>query len=462
MPARLFIAAGLFLAIVPPVRADVTFTFEKVVDTDTVVPASSGNATGTFDWMRPPVMSGGNIVFHADVNDINNVIREGIYALIDGEFIVVADKNTPLYSADDYAMWNIYEQPFIEGNQVVFDTWGLTWDIEEEERLYQFDDGELTEIVSSQTPIPGGSGNFSIFGPPLLDNGCVYFRGFGLSGQQGFYRLCDSDLSMLVDRNTPNPSGSGTLSTMASLSVSEGNLAFVAKPSVSGAVYGIYSTIGGLLGLVADENTQVPGTNNTFTSGFASLSIDHELIIFNSSGGQQEGIYAFANNALVVIADRDTHIPGSFGEFQTFWEISQSSGAALFLAEGDFERDDGFYISRGGQILPVLLRDAVLDGRVLNGLGLDTQGLDGNQFAFLVGFTDESLAVYIGTIHVTCTPGDLDGDGQITHLDAPALIDVLLHPLFATFDETCAADVNEDGTIDGRDIQAFLDLLAPN
>lgn len=55
--------------------------------------------------------------------------------------------------------------------------------------------------------------------------------------------------------------------------------------------------------------------------------------------------------------------------------------------------------------------------------------------------------------------GDVNGDGVVTIDDVPPFVSVLLDPDAATPDEYCAADVNEDGAVNGLDTQAIADLL---
>jgi rubredoxin len=55
--------------------------------------------------------------------------------------------------------------------------------------------------------------------------------------------------------------------------------------------------------------------------------------------------------------------------------------------------------------------------------------------------------------------GDVQLDGVVDVSDAPALVRVMEAPAEATPYERFAADVNGDGKIDGRDIQAYINLL---
>jgi hypothetical protein len=59
------------------------------------------------------------------------------------------------------------------------------------------------------------------------------------------------------------------------------------------------------------------------------------------------------------------------------------------------------------------------------------------------------------TWHLTVGGGDLNQDGLVTMADLPALIAVLIGSNPGPGTNPAAADVNCDGVVDGRDIQAF-------
>ncbi|MBK8270869.1 MAG: hypothetical protein IPK83_22190 [Planctomycetes bacterium] len=60
-----------------------------------------------------------------------------------------------------------------------------------------------------------------------------------------------------------------------------------------------------------------------------------------------------------------------------------------------------------------------------------------------------------GTLQI----GDVDANGLVDVLDADSLTAFLLDDSGASGDQHCAADVNQDGSVDGRDVQAFVNLL---
>jgi|GEM_PF-753758 len=58
--------------------------------------------------------------------------------------------------------------------------------------------------------------------------------------------------------------------------------------------------------------------------------------------------------------------------------------------------------------------------------------------------------------------GDTNGDALVDLSDLPRFVSILINPEAATPEENCAADVNEDGNVDSRDVQNFINLvLAP-
>ena len=55
--------------------------------------------------------------------------------------------------------------------------------------------------------------------------------------------------------------------------------------------------------------------------------------------------------------------------------------------------------------------------------------------------------------------GDVSGDRNVDVDDTAAFIAVMLDPGAASADEFCAADVDEDGDVNGLDIQGFTNLM---
>jgi len=90
----------------------------------------------------------------------------------------------------------------------------------------------FTKIADSNTPLPGGMGNFAILDTtPSIEGGSVAFRNRDASGQEGIYIGDGNSLTVTVAPNTPIPGGSGNFFRFSSLSLNGGNVAFVGKDS---------------------------------------------------------------------------------------------------------------------------------------------------------------------------------------------------------------------------------------
>ena len=72
------------------------------------------------------------------------------------------------------------------------------------------------KLVDTNTPIPGGSGNFTGFVVPSLDDGTGAFVGDGLSGQIGIYTATPGGpITRVVDRSVSIPGGVGNFTNFA-------------------------------------------------------------------------------------------------------------------------------------------------------------------------------------------------------------------------------------------------------
>ena len=96
-------------------------------------------------------------------------------------------------------------------------------------------DFDYALIADENTPIPGGTGNFTSFGNPSLDGGNVAFQGFGTS-QIAIYTDIGG-LGVVADESTAIPGGTGNFAALFSPSLSEGNVAFSALGTGQSGIY---------------------------------------------------------------------------------------------------------------------------------------------------------------------------------------------------------------------------------
>jgi hypothetical protein len=153
---------------------------------------------------------------------------------------------------------------------------------------------------------------------------------------------------------------------------------------------GLYIGSGGPLTTVVDETTSPPGTSATFTN-LAQYSFDEGMVAFAGGGPGFFGIYLGGGGALTTVLDQSTPLPGG-GTFFSLGSLSISQGNVLFLADGEL------FFWESGSIQRVLGAGDLVDGRTVESLFLNAEGLDGRSFAVYVDFTDDSFALYRGEI----------------------------------------------------------------
>lgn len=98
--------------------------------------------------------------------------------------------------------------------------------------LYRYCDDALEPIlIANQTSIPKGSGCFTGFSDPLIDQGHVVFRGQGSVGQQGLYRLTPSGIQTIANSQMRIPGSLESFAEFKSFAVDGDDIAFLACDS---------------------------------------------------------------------------------------------------------------------------------------------------------------------------------------------------------------------------------------
>ncbi len=251
---------------------------------------------------------------------------------------------------------------------------------------------EFQKVVDTNTPIPGGIGNFAGFGFPALDNRNVAFQGEGpydeqqgIYTQAGIYIKVGDELRVVADRNTPTPGGSANFDNFY-VTLDKRNLAFLEQQ-------GIYANIDGKLKVIADHYTPIPGGTENF-NGLSAPSLDSGNVAFAGSGSfdeqqgiyNQAGIYIKAGDELRVVADRNTLIPGGTGNFIFFGNPSLDNGNVAFEGYGGSSfppSQQGIYIKVGNKLKLVADRDTSIPGGAGNFATLGYPSLDKGDIAFV-------------------------------------------------------------------------------
>ena len=276
-------------------------SLNKIADYNTPVPEGTGN----FVSFSSLAISGGNVAFGA-----GGAGQDGIYLFNGTSLTKVVDYNTPPWSGS----LPTFSAPVISSGNVAFRAGNA-----ELTGIYLFNGSTLNKVADTNTPIPGGSGNFTSFSAPAISGSIVVFRGSEYGGPIGIYLFNGTTLSKVADTsNTPIPGGSGNFTSFSAPAISDGNVAFWGAGTGES---GIYLFNGTTLSKVADTNTPIPSGSGNFT-GFFDPVIDDGKIVFGAAGAGQYGFY---------LATSQTHPVDFDGDRKTDITIYRSNNGAWYI-----------------------------------------------------------------------------------------------------------------------------------
>lgn len=229
--------------------------------------------------------------------------------------------------------------------------------------------GSLQVVADQNTPIPGSTGNFTNFRMPSLDKGNVVFVGDGAAGfggaapQQGIYTNVGGSLKVVADQNIPIPGGTGNFTNFANPLLDNGNVVFqgsdIFNRSLGVSQQGIYMTkVGGTLKVVADQNTAVPGgIGNFVTLGVPSFDKGNvaffggfDLVQIGPPGSfraTKSGIYANLGGSLMKIIDSNDSLDGKTIIYVDLGREALSGDQIVFRV-GFTDGSQGIYVTRLG------------------------------------------------------------------------------------------------------------------
>ncbi|MDF5733841.1 MAG: hypothetical protein PUP92_39190 [Rhizonema sp. PD38] len=387
-----------------------SFSFTKVVDTNTNIPGGTENF-GSFP--SAPSLENGITAFVGDRGVYNATpFKQGVYTTnLDGELKVVADSNTPI--PGDTGNFAFFNDPSLDNTRVAFRGFGVTVVPTggyryTQEGIYTNIGGSVNVVADRNTLIPGGTGNFAFFSVyPSINDGGVAFVGSGNNFTQGIYTNIDGELKVVADSNTQIPDGTGNFNdfdvSYGIPTLDNGSVAFVG--SGNSFQRGIYTILDGSLSVIADRNTSVPDSKENFSS-FDYPSLNNGSVAFVGSGNNfQRGVYTTLGGSLNVVADRNTPIPGGTGNFNNFGFVSLNDGNIAFTGSpiANFI-PTAIYTTLGGSLTKVIGNNDSFEGKTIRFLTFGSEGLSGNQIAFRAVFTDSSEGIYIATINPTSIP----------------------------------------------------------
>lgn len=309
-----------------------------VADMSSAIP----EGTGSFTNFGHPSLQGGHIAFTG--NGTGN--QQGIYTTVGG-LSRVADRTTPLPggSGTFVTLAGSGNKPSLDNQRVAFHGLGLGG----QQGIYT-DVAGLALIANTVTPNPGAGSNFSGFlGPVSLDGNDIAFVGLSGTSQDGVFAHLAGLLVRIAGRNTAIPGGTGNFSGFFQPIIDDGKVAF--RGSGSSGQTGIYVSDGTTLHPVVDQDTAIPGGPGHFNS-FSAFSYDAGSLTFLGSGDAgQSGIYADFGGGLEAVITTSMSLNGKSIQSLAYGSEGMSGTALSFIANFS---DGSFGIFRAEQLeMPV-------------------------------------------------------------------------------------------------------------
>jgi len=150
-------------------------------DTTTLDPDGSGTLLPEF---VPPAIDGANVSFRA--TDENGFA--GIYTSVGGVLETSVDETTIVPGGSGNLILDGYRPPALDGTRVAFQAHSEDGS---SVGIYVVEGGVARVVADLDTPIPGGTGNFTQFDTHVahisIDDGNVVFLGRGAGSQRGYY-----------------------------------------------------------------------------------------------------------------------------------------------------------------------------------------------------------------------------------------------------------------------------------
>ncbi len=320
MSQKTFAAIAIVLSLSPLSASGLDFDYVKIADFNTTVPDGGSTPFGLFQL---PALNGYSVAFRGNKAAVGggSMGKDALYISAGGTLTQVVSSSTTIPAGS--GTFISFGDPSPSAGNIAFTGFNGS----NVPGIYS-NVGGLNRVADVSTNIPSGSGTFTSFGnATALDGGNVLFYGLGASGQQGLYSSVGG-LHAVANTGTPIPSGTGNFASFSNgASFNNDNVAFIGTGS--GGQSGVYTDVGGSLHVVADKNTLTPEAPVTFTSFGTAPSISNGNVAFQANSPSQSGIYTDIGG-LNVVADLST--PYAAGEvdrcrYEQVLRLAQSASA---------------------------------------------------------------------------------------------------------------------------------------
>ena len=209
----------------------------------------------------------------------------------------------------------------------------------------------LSLVADRNTAIPSGSGNFTtfFFTGATVDGENVAFKARGNNSQQGVYALIDGSLSKLADRNTRLPGFSANFYNVGAPYINGKSVAFHGGGGTGGTGFGIYAK-------TPTTFSQVVGSGGT---GFNSPRFEADTVAYIDRCSGLRAVCLASNGSVTVVANSSTQIPNTADNFATFSSLSFDGMTAAFTGR-DGNGFEGVFTGNGGSVSEVVVTGDVM------------------------------------------------------------------------------------------------------
>ncbi|MEP0845921.1 MAG: hypothetical protein HRF50_03760 [Phycisphaerae bacterium] len=302
----------------------------------------------------------------------------------------IADTNTPVPGGT--GNFTAFSIPSLAGPYVAFGADGES----DQQGVYLHNAGVIERIADKSTLIPGAEATFRGFGTPSVDpGGNVAFFGRGEGDQFGIY-ASGAGLHTIADASTivSTPMGPQPLTDVSTRVAAVGDqVVFTAWAAYHSSVY---RGDGVVVSPVADWQTPLPGATGEFIGAY-NQAADGTYAAFVAATTDTEGVYVHDGDTIALVADSTTTIPGGAGVFTGFGQLAVADGDVSFLGIGSSASEHGIYARRGGVLDAVATVGDPIPGGVgafESFLGIGGSAIDDGNVVFGGFGPDEQHGLY--------------------------------------------------------------------
>ena len=427
--------------------------FEKVVDTDMLVPGSEFN----FTFFSAANVRDGFVVFEASAPIESGVHENGVYRWHDGELVTLANLGTPIPDSDD-TFRSFTSPPSTSRGETVFAGVGF----EERRGIYVADGKSIRRVADDQTNVPDQERTFDQFaGWSTIHEGNVAFTGVDDVGLGYVMAEIDGELRIIAQDAGFDPDGMGLVNFILIGLVSiDGEFVSFRGVRAEPLLLGLFKGNGTEIQTLIDSNDSIPGSNTMLFYTGHGLLRDGGVAY-----GAGDDIMSPTDQAIIVDkgddpqrkVDLETTAPDGDGTFINFFDPSFDGRHFSFLGIDQGGSDTrAIFTDLPGAFTRAVGVGTMIDGKTVSGVGINLEGLDGYDIVTNISFEDETRAIYL--LRYPAFPGDVNRDRDLDLRDVALMQNCFDEPAEG---ECRAGDVNGDGVVAQADLFPFTCLGGP-